>query len=137
MKQVLFVCLANAGRSQMAEAFFNNYAQGQARAASAGMQPGATLNPGVVAAMAEVGIDISQQRPKLLTPEMLEQADRVITMGCDVPGVCPAPVDAVAWDLEAPVGKPIEEIRRIRDEVEARVLQLLEELQSAQSPLRK
>lgn len=90
MKTVLFVCVHNSGRSQMAEAFFNRLAGGKARAVSAGTEPGEKVHPEVVQAMKEVGIDISGNRPKLLTEEMLAQANRVVTMGCMTGGVCPA-----------------------------------------------
>jgi arsenate reductase len=127
MKTVLFVCLGNAGRSQMAEAFFNQAAGGKARAISAGTRPAEAIDPRAVQAMQEIGIDISGNKPKTLTMEMLEQADRVITMGCGVEGVCPASfVETEDWQLEDPKGKPIGEVRRIRDEIRARVLRLLE-----------
>ena len=127
MKTVLFVCVGNAGRSQMAEAFFNQAAGGKARAVSAGTKPASGVDPRTVEVMREVGIDISGNKPKALTMEMLEQADRVITMGCGVEGVCPASfVQTEDWQLEDPKGKPIEEVRRIRDEIRARVLRLLQ-----------
>ena len=129
MKKVLFVCVHNAGRSQMAEAFFNQMAKGKAKGFSAGTQPADKVNPVVVAAMREVGIDISRQKPKLLTLEMLESVDRVITMGCGAEGVCPASfVPTEDWQLEDPEGKPIERVRQIRDEVKARVEELVRTL---------
>ena len=129
MKKVLFVCVHNAGRSQMAQAFFNQMAKGKAKSFSAGTQPADKVNPVVVEAMREVGIDISRQKPKLLTLEMVEGADRVITMGCGVEGVCPASfVPTEDWQLEDPEGKPIEQVRQIRDEVKARVAGLIKEL---------
>jgi arsenate reductase len=122
MKKVLFVCIHNSGRSQVAEAFFNKMANGKALAISAGTQPEAQINPTVIAAMREVNIDIGTQGPKLLTVEMLESADRVITMGCSVEEVCPASfVHTEDWKLEDPEGQPIEKIREIRDEIKARV----------------
>jgi len=127
MRTVLFVCVGNAGRSQMAEAFFNQAAGGKARALSAGTKPASAVDPRTVEVMREVGIDISGNKPKALTMEMLEQADRVITMGCGVEGVCPASfVQTEDWQLEDPKGQPIEEVRRIRDEIRARVLRLLQ-----------
>jgi arsenate reductase len=127
MRTVLFVCVGNAGRSQMAEALFNQAAGGKARAISAGTRPAEAIDPRAVQAMQEIGIDISGNKPKTLTMEMLEQADRVITMGCGVEGVCPASfVETEDWQLEDPKGKPIGEVRRIRDEIRARVLRLLE-----------
>ncbi|MBI4287411.1 MAG: arsenate reductase ArsC [Chloroflexi bacterium] len=127
MKAVLFVCVHNSGRSQMAEAFFNLLATGKAKALSAGTNPTHGVDPAVVEVMREVGIDIGGNRPKALTPEMTEQADKVISMGCGVEGVCPAAfVETEDWGLEDPKGKPIEKIREIRDEIKARVLRLLE-----------
>ena len=129
MKRVLFVCVHNAGRSQMAEAFFNQMAKEKAKVFSAGTQPTDKVNPVVVAAMREVGIDISRRKPKPLTLKMLEDADRVITMGCGVEGVCPASfVPTEDWQLEDPEGRPIERVRQIRDEVKARVEGLIKGL---------
>ena len=128
MKTVLFVCVGNAGRSQMAEAFFNHLANGKARAISAGTKPASVVDPRTIEVMREVGIDTSSARPKALTMEMLEQADRVVTMGCGVEGVCPASfVETEDWQLEDPKGKSLEEVRRMRDEIRARVHRLLEE----------
>jgi len=127
MITVLFVCVGNSGRSQMAEAFFNQAAGSKARAISAGTKPAGAVDPNTVAVMREVGIDISAARPKALTMEMLDQASRVVTMGCGVEGVCPASfVETEDWQLEDPKGKPIEEVRRIRDEIRAKVMKLLE-----------
>lgn len=131
-KKVLFVCVHNVGRSQMAEAFFNSLAKGKALATSAGTKPSSEVSPVVIAAMLEVGIDIRQQKPKPLTPEMLESADRVITMGCGVEEVCPASfVPTEDWALEDPKGKPVEKVRQIRDEIKAKVEALLRELNDA------
>jgi protein-tyrosine-phosphatase len=127
VKTVIFVCVGNAGRSQMAEAFFNQAAGGKARALSAGTKPASAVDPRTIEVMREVGIDISRNKPKAPTMEMLEQADRVITMGCGVEGVCPASfVETEDWQLEDPKGKSIEDVRRIRDEIRAKVLKLLE-----------
>ena len=113
----------------MAEAFLRHLAQGAAEAESAGTMPSERVNPVVVAAMRERGIDISQNRPKLLTPEMADRADRVVTMGCSVEKTCPAIfVPSEDWGLEDPEGKPIEEVRQIRDEIEKKVERLLAEL---------
>jgi protein-tyrosine-phosphatase len=129
MKNVLFVCVGNAGRSQMAEAFFNHLAEGKARATSAGTNPTSEVSPTVIQAMKEVDIDISSNRPKKLTMEMLDKADKVITMGCGAENVCPATfVETEDWELEDPEGKPIEEIRRVRDEIKERVISLLREV---------
>jgi protein-tyrosine-phosphatase len=110
----------------MAEAFFEHYAAGKAKALSAGTQPASHVDQTVVKAMREIGIDISSNRPKALTSEMLDGADRVITMGCSVEGVCPATiVPTEDWQLEDPEGKPIEKVRAIRDEIEAKVKKLI------------
>lgn len=127
MKKVLFVCVHNAGRSQMAEAFFSRLAEGKALALSAGTEPASRVNPVVVKVMSEVGIDVSHQEPKLLTLEMLKNVDRVITMGCSVEKACPASfVPTEDWELDDPEGKPIEEVRQIRDKTKTRVEELLE-----------
>lgn len=128
MNTVLFVCIGNSGRSQMAEVFFNQLAEGRARALSAGTNPADAIDPTVVEVMREVGIDMGGNRPKLLTPEIAKQADRVITMGCGVEEVCPAViVEAEDWALEDPRGKPLEKVREIRDRIRARVKKMLEE----------
>jgi len=122
MKKVLFICVGNSGRSQMAEAFFNQKTQGKAVAISAGTNPAAQLNSTVVAAMRESGIDITDKKPKFRTTEMLEGADRVITMGCNVAEACPATfIHTEDWGLDDPDGEPIEKVRQIRDEIEARI----------------
>jgi len=126
---VLFVCIHNAGRSQMAAAFLDALAHGRAVAGSAGTIPAEKVNPVVVEAMKEVGLDVSGNKPRLLTQEMLEGVDRVITMGCSVEEACPLLfVPAEDWGLEDPAGKSIEVVRRIRDEIRERVLRLLDEL---------
>ena len=130
MKTVLFVCVHNSGRSQMAEAFFNRLASGKARAISAGTQPSESVNPVAAEAMLEAGIDISRNRPKLLTPEMLDKADRVISMGCLGSEACPVRSGITAdWGLNDPKGKPPEEVRKIRDEIRDRVFKLIGELE--------
>jgi arsenate reductase len=128
MKTVVFVCVHNAGRSQMAEAIFNHMAAGKALALSAGTQPTEKINPVVVVAMREIGIDISASKPKMLTMEMIENADRMITMGCgaDAGGLCPASfIETEDWALEDPKGKSLEQVRIIRDEIQKRVAALL------------
>ena len=128
-KSVLFVCVHNAGRSQMAEAFAKKHGL---TASSAGTVPGSKVNPIVVEAMKETGIDISSNTPKMLTNEMINQASLVVTMGCSVEQVCPRPMLAkmqkklVDWDIEDPKGKPIDEIRKIRDKIELNVQALKE-----------
>ncbi len=113
----------------MAEAFFNQMAKRKAKGISAGTQPADRVNPVVVEAMREVGIDISKRKPKMLTLEMMENAERVITMGCGVEAVCPASfVPTEDWQLEDPEGKPIEQVRMIRDGIKVRVERSIEEL---------
>ena len=130
MKKILFACVHNSGRSQMAEAFFNSLAEGKAIATSAGTRPAAHVDSNVAQAMREIGIDITQQRPKPLTFEMVESADRVITMGCGVEEVCPASfIPTEDWELEDPEGKPLEKVRQIRDEIKTRVEELANQFQ--------
>ena len=126
MKTILFVCVHNAGRSVMAEAFAN--ATGGVRALSAGTVPGGAPHPEVVTAMAEVGIDVSGHRGRLIDDELVRSADRVITMGCAVDEkACPAIFlkDVEDWGLPDPKGQPVEQVRAIRDEVRRRVEALL------------
>ena len=116
----------------MAEAFFNQLAKGKAQALSAGTQPTDKVNPLVVEAMKEIGIDISGNKPKALTIEMVEKADRMITMGCgaEAGAVCPASfIETEDWALEDPKGKSLEQVRKIREEIKKRVTRLLSELQ--------
>jgi len=124
---VLFVCVENAGRSQMAEAFAKKHGM---NARSAGTIPSAQINPTVVDAMRERGIDISSNQPKILTPELIRDARLVVTMGCSIEEACPKPIIAqmrkklIEWHLEDPKGKPLEEVRKIRDEIESKVRDL-------------
>jgi arsenate reductase len=128
MKKVLFICVHNSGRSQMAEAFFNQMSQGKAVAMSAGTEPTAQVNSTVLTAMREVGIEIGDKRPKLLTAEMLD-VDRVITMGCNAAQACPASsVPAEDWELDDPEGKPVEKVRQIRDQIKIKVDELIRTL---------
>lgn len=133
MKHVLFVCVHNAGRSQMAEAFFNQLAAARhlpVQAESAGTKPAERVNPMVDEAMREVGIGLQGTKPKRLTNAMIQQANRVITMGC-APDASSCPAIFVAnvedWALPDPAGKPLPEVRRIRDEIRRRVAELAEE----------
>lgn len=124
---ILFVCVENAGRSQMAEAFAREHGL---VASSAGTLPAPKVNPLVVQAMREKGIDLGLNHPKSLTPEMIEEASLVVTMGCSVDEACPRPMLAqmrkklVDWDLEDPKGEPVERVREIRDEIEKKVVEL-------------
>lgn len=126
-KKVLFACVHNAGRSQMAAAWFDALADGaRARAASAGTQPGARVHPEVVTAMREVGIDLEHVTPQPLTDELAAGTSILVTMGCGE--TCPYVPGArvLDWPLEDPKGKPLEKVRAIRDEVRDRVRALLE-----------
>ena len=125
---VLFLCVHNAGRSQMALGFFNHHAGDRAVAWSGGSEPGTEVNPAAVAAMAEIGIDISAEYPKPWTDEVVRAADVVITMGCG--DVCPVfPGKRYEdWAFDDPAGKSVDEVRLIRDQIETRVRQLLHEL---------
>ncbi|MFD6223067.1 arsenate reductase ArsC [Nocardia asteroides] len=125
---VLFVCVHNAGRSQMAQGFLTHLAGDAIEVRSAGSAPGDTLNPAAVEAMAEVGIDITDQAPKILTPDAVETSTVVITMGCG--DACPyfPGVDYRDWKLEDPAGKGVEAVRPIRDEIRARIEKLITEL---------
>jgi arsenate reductase len=113
----------------MAEAFFNHLAGGKAQAFSAGTNPASSVDPTVVQLMLEVGIDISEKHPKKLTLEMLDETDRVVTMGCGVERSCPATfVQTEDWGLEDPKGQPVEKVREIRDEIRKRIEELLQGL---------
>ena len=127
-KSVLFVCVHNSGRSQMAEAFFNKLAGGKAQALSAGTQPASAVNSVVVEAMREAGINISGNKPKMLTFDMVEKADKMITMGCgaEAEAICPASfIKTEDWALEDPKSESIEQVRKIRDEIKEMVISLL------------
>jgi protein-tyrosine-phosphatase len=130
MTNVLFVCLHNAGRSQMSAALFDRAAQGRHKALSAGSEadPDGHAHPQVVEVMRELGIDLSDRRPQRLTRGLAEQADVVVTMGCG--DTCPVIPGKryIDWELPDPKGRPLDEVRATRDEIEQRVQQLLEEL---------
>ena len=125
MKYVLFVCTHNAGRSQMAQAFFERDCTTDCRAESAGSQPAREVWPEVVQVMREVGIDLAGNKPKRLTVEMQLHADWAVTMGCG--DVCPyVPTRVDDWDIPDPAGKPLTEVREIRDVIQERVRELVE-----------
>jgi len=130
MRRVLFVCVENAGRSQMAAALVKDYGRGRIEAESAGTMPANEVNPVVVQVMREKGIDLSANKPKLITNEMVQEADMIIVMGCSAQGFCPTPLlnKVIDWGIEDPKGKPIEKVREIRDEIERRVKKLIEEI---------
>ena len=128
MRTVLFVCLQNAGRSQMSQALFTRAAGGGHVALSAGTTPAAHVHPEVLQVMGELGIDLSERIPQLLTREIAEQADLVVTMGCGdqcpfIPGK-----RYIEWNLRDPAGQPIEHVRAVRDEIAVRVRGLVAEL---------
>ncbi|GAA1615891.1 arsenate reductase ArsC [Brevibacterium sanguinis] len=128
LPMVLFVCVHNAGRSQMAAAYLNRMAAGRIEVRSAGSEPADQLNPAVVEAMREVGIDITAERPKLLTPDAVKTSDVVITMGCG--DTCPIfPGKRYEdWQLDDPAGQGLDAVRTIRDDIENRVRALVAEL---------
>ena len=129
--EVLFVCVHNAGRSQMAAALLDHYAEGRVHVRSAGSTPADEINPVVVAVMDEVGIDLSKEFPKPLTTDAVEAADVVVTMGCgDACPVFPGK-SYLDWELEDPSDKDAATVRRIRDEIDQRVRTLVDELVSA------
>ena len=129
---VLFVCVHNAGRSQMAAAFLASLSRGAVEVRSAGSQPAEKVNPAAVEAMAEVGIDLSAEVPKMLTTEAVKESDVVITMGCG--DECPvfSGKRYEDWELEDPAGKGVDSVRPIRDEIKARIEKLITELLPAQ-----
>lgn len=141
MKYVLFVCVHNAGRSQMAEAVFNSIAREsiakerglEAKAESAGTEPATRVHPEVVEVMRELGVDLADRKPRLLTNEMVERADKVITMGC-APDAAACPAIFVKgvedWNLPDPKGQPLDRVRQIRDDIRQRVEALLRDMES-------
>lgn len=128
MVTIAFVCIENAGRSQMAAAFARRQGAQGVRILDGGTRPAGRVHPVVVAAMKEVGIDLRGARPRAIAPGEVLAANIVVTMGCAAGDVCPATFrgDAIDWALPDPAGKPIEEVRRIRDDIERRVQALLE-----------
>jgi arsenate reductase len=134
MSTVLFVCRQNAGRSQMSQALFQRASGGRHDALSAGTTPAAHVHPEVIAAMRELGVDLAGRTPQLLTGQLAAQADVVVTMGCGdecpfIPGK-----RYIDWDLTDPAGRPLEEVRVIRDDIDQRVRALLEELDTPAEP---
>jgi len=126
---VLFVCVENAGRSQIAEGFFREYAN-KFEVTSAGTEPKSELNPTVVEVMNEVGIDITNQKPKLLSNKMIQDSFRTINMGCMNKESCPSLFvnDVLDWNIIDPKGKTLEEVRKIRDQIKLEVLSLIKKL---------
>ena len=133
---ILFVCVENAGRSQIAEGFFNQkYAPKGYSAISAGTRPASQINPLVVQVMKEVGIEISNQKPKIITEDMIKSSEKSVNMGCIDKAECPILFinNIVDWGIEDPKGKPIEKVREIRDEIERRVKEIAQSLQRQNS----
>jgi arsenate reductase (thioredoxin) len=132
--EVLFVCVHNAGRSQMAAALLDHYAGGQVRVRSAGSAPADEVNPAVVRVMGELGLDVTAERPKRLTDESAREADVIVTMGCG--DACPVFPGKryVDWQLDDPAGQDDDTVRRIRDEIGQRVTGLLAELTRQPAP---
>jgi len=126
--EVLFVCVHNAGRSQMAAALLDHHAQGRVHVRSAGSAPADQVNPAVIAVMDELGIDLGKEFPKPLTDEVAQAADVIVTMGCG--DACPVYLGKryLDWELDDPAGKGVNDVRPIRDEIEQRVKALLAEL---------
>jgi len=131
MENVLFVCVENAGRSQMAEAFFRKYAPAKYNVISAGTTPSSQLNPVVVEVMREVGIDMTQQSPKTLSNDMIENSSKTVNMGCMDKESCPALFvkDVLDWNISDPKEKSIDDVREIRDQILKEVLLLVESLE--------
>ena len=136
-KTVLFVCVQNAGRSQMAEAFFRKYAPKGYETISAGTVPTSQINPVAVRVMKEAGIDISKQKPKDLTEDMMRNATIIINMGCMDDKFCPVLFvpKVMDWGVEDPKDKPIEKVREIRDEIEKRVLEIIDSARDNRIPI--
>jgi len=131
-KNILFVCVENAGRSQMAEAFFKKYAKNQFNVISAGISPSSHLNPVVVSVMNELGIDLENQKPQLLSSSMIENSNKTVNMGCMDKESCPSLFvnDVDDWNIEDPKGKSIEDVRKIRDQIKNDILNLLNSIES-------
>lgn len=129
-KTVLFVCVENAGRSQMAEAFFNKYSQEGYQAVSAGTSPVLNINPTVVEVMKELGIGITSQKSKEITEDMIRNSTRIVNMGCIDKGSCPTLFlnNLIDWNMEDPKGKSIEKVRQIRDDIKQRVKEFATDL---------
>ncbi|MDH3277631.1 MAG: arsenate reductase ArsC [Nitrosopumilus sp.] len=131
MPKILFVCVENTGRSQIAEGFFRKHAK-NFEVASAGTEPKSNLNPIVIQVMREIGIDITKQTPKLLSNEMIQESFRTVNMGCIDRESCPSLFvkDMLDWDIVDPKGKSIEDIRKIRDKIELEVVALIKKLEA-------
>jgi arsenate reductase (thioredoxin) len=133
-KIMLFVCVENAGRSQIAEGFFRKYAPEGYESVSAGTRPVSQINPLAIQVMDEIGIDISKQKSKDLTEDMIRNSDKIINMGCMDKSFCPTLFipRVIEWGIEDPKGKPIEKVREIRDEIERRIKELATDISIAE-----
>ena len=133
MKKILFVCVENAGRSQMAEAFFRKYASDRFNVSSAGTTPSSQLNPIVIQVMKEIGIDIVSQQPKMLSNSMIENSSKTVNMGCMNKESCPSLFvkDVLDWNISDPKEKSIDEVREIRDKIKSEVISLIKTLEDS------
>jgi protein-tyrosine-phosphatase len=131
IKKILFVCIENSGRSQIAEGFFRKYTKSSYQSISAGTQPVSKINPLVIKVMNEVGIDTSKQTPKMVSEEMIKQSTKIVNMGCMDKVSCPALFldDVIDWNIPDPKGKSIDEVRKIRDQIEVKVIELVKNLE--------
>jgi arsenate reductase len=129
-KKILFVCIENAGRSQMAEGFFRKFALPEFLPQSAGTKPASEINPLAVQVMKEVGIDITGQKPKVLSDEIIKKSAKVVNMGCMDKESCPMLFvnNVIDWNIPDPKGKPVDQVRKIRDEIEIKVRELVSSL---------
>lgn len=129
-KKILFVCIENASRSQMAEGFFRKYAPNEYYSQSAGTKPIDAINPLAVEVMKEIGIDISNQQPKIISDSMIQQSARIVNMGCMDKESCPALFvkDVLDWNIQDPKGKSIDEVRKIRNQIEIKIQDLIKSL---------
>jgi len=126
-KRILFVCVENAGRSQMAEGFFRKISPAEYQPMSAGTNPTDIINPLAIEVMKEIGIDITKQKPEVLSDDMIRNSVKIVNMGCMDKESCPALFvnNVIEWNISDPKGKPIEQVRKIRDEVEEKVMELV------------
>ena len=133
-KTILFVCIENAGRSQIVEGFFRKYAPDEYEPVSAGTKPVSRINSLAILVMSEIGIDISKQKSKDLTEDMIRNSDKIINMGCMDENFCPTLFipKVIEWGIEDPKGKPIEKVREIRDEIERRIKELAADISVAE-----
>jgi len=131
MKKILFICVENAGRSQMAEAFFRKYMPKGFEAISAGTKPSTHVNPIVLQAMKEIDVNIENQTPKHISPQIIVESEKAINMGCMDKESCPALFmkDVLDWEIPDPKGKSIEEVRKIRDQIKTKVIILIKSLE--------